>query len=200
MVPPVSYHYVDVLQTTGPALLERALDAYCRQRMAISTSTSTSTSGGKGRSRGVVAAPGGHSLVYLRRAVTGEDPSDRSTWDRASLIMDHDGGGGEDDEYIEEGEREGDCAVEAASTEELGREDEGAIENEDGDEEDEDEEAASPNKPGPAAVLVLPYCFFRSRGCPHLLARFRDRVAFHHEFDTDWRQAWWHNYYQHAGE
>lgn len=51
---------------------------------------------------------------------------------------------------------------------------------------------------GAGAVLVLPYCFFRSRGCPHLAPRFQDRVVFHHEFDTDWRVAYWHNYHQPA--
>ena len=139
--------------------------------------------------------------MYLRRAVTGEDPSDRSTWDRASLIMDHDGGGGEDDEYIDEGEREGDCAVEAAEAASPGtrQEDEGAKRKQAG-RGGRRRGGSVALGAGPAAVLVLPYCFFRSRGCPHLLARFRDRVAFHHEFDTDWRQAWWHNYYQHAGE
>ena len=44
------------------------------------------------------------------------------------------------------------------------------------------------------AVTVLPYCFFRSRGCPHLAADFDDRVLFHHEFDTAWRASYWHNY------
>lgn len=43
-------------------------------------------------------------------------------------------------------------------------------------------------------VLVLPYCFFRSRGCGHLNARFDDRVIFHHEFETAWRPSFWHNY------
>lgn len=43
-------------------------------------------------------------------------------------------------------------------------------------------------------VVVLPYCFFRSRGCPHLHERFEDRVIFHHEFDTSWRPSFWHNY------
>ena len=46
------------------------------------------------------------------------------------------------------------------------------------------------------AVLLLPYCFFRSRGCPHLHANhsaLADRVLFHHEFDTSWRPSYWHN-------
>ena len=46
------------------------------------------------------------------------------------------------------------------------------------------------------AVVLLPYCFFRSRGCPHLHANhsaFADRVLFHHEFDTAWRPSFWHN-------
>ena len=42
-------------------------------------------------------------------------------------------------------------------------------------------------------VTVLPYCFFRSRGCPHLAGA--DVVFFHHEFDTAWRPAFWHNHY-----
>ena len=40
-------------------------------------------------------------------------------------------------------------------------------------------------------VTVLPYCYFRSRGCPHLAGA--DVVFFHHEFDTAWRPAFWHN-------
>lgn len=60
-------------------------------------------------------------------------------------------------------------------------------------------------------VTILPYCFFRSRGCAHLLprwcvraikieqnqGRFRrnDRVLFHHEFDTSWRATFFHNYH-----
>merc|ERR1711972_73053 len=47
-----------------------------------------------------------------------------------------------------------------------------------------------------APVIVLPYCFFRSRGCEHLLQRFEDKVVFHHEFDTSWRPSFWHNYYE----
>ena len=47
---------------------------------------------------------------------------------------------------------------------------------------------------GEGGIVVLPYCMFRSRGCPHLLERFSDRTIFHHEFDTDWRLSWWHNY------
>ena len=43
-------------------------------------------------------------------------------------------------------------------------------------------------------VTVLPYCFFRSRGCAHLKDAFDDRVIFHHEFDTAWRRSFWHNY------
>lgn len=35
-------------------------------------------------------------------------------------------------------------------------------------------------------VLVLPVCFFRSRGCEHLFETFGDRVMFHHEFETSW--------------
>ena len=42
-------------------------------------------------------------------------------------------------------------------------------------------------------VTVLPYCYFRSRGCPHLAGA--DVVFFHHEFDTAWRPAFWHNHY-----
>merc|ERR1712008_9548 len=45
-----------------------------------------------------------------------------------------------------------------------------------------------------APVVVLPYCFFRSRGCAHLASRFQDKVVFHHEFDTSWRPSFWHNY------
>jgi len=45
-----------------------------------------------------------------------------------------------------------------------------------------------------APVVVLPFCFFRSRGCAHLASRFRDEVVFHHEFDTSWRPSFWHNY------
>lgn len=48
-------------------------------------------------------------------------------------------------------------------------------------------------------VVVLPYCFFRSRGCVHLEARFSDRVMFHHEFDTSWRPSYWHNYLDKEG-
>eukprot|EP01052_Picozoa_sp_SAG31_P025123 SAG31_NODE_2184_length_6244_cov_3.004882_5_plen_582_part_00 len=47
----------------------------------------------------------------------------------------------------------------------------------------------------PGAVLILPYCFFRSRGCKHLVARFGDKVIFHHEFETVWRTTFFHNYY-----
>ena len=42
-------------------------------------------------------------------------------------------------------------------------------------------------------VTVLPYCYFRSRGCAHLAGA--DVVFFHHEFDTAWRPAFWHNHY-----
>jgi len=45
-------------------------------------------------------------------------------------------------------------------------------------------------------VVVLPYCFFRSRGCKHIQEAFRDTVIFHHEFDTSWRPTFWHNYYR----
>ena len=45
-------------------------------------------------------------------------------------------------------------------------------------------------------VLMLPYCFFRSRGCKHLERHFDDKVIFHHEFDTSWRPSFWHNYYR----
>lgn len=47
---------------------------------------------------------------------------------------------------------------------------------------------------GRGDVTILPYCFFRSRGCAHLDANFDDRVLFHHEFDTAWRPTFWHNY------
>eukprot|EP00928_Gymnodinium_smaydae_P023327 TRINITY_DN19293_c0_g1_i1.p1 TRINITY_DN19293_c0_g1~~TRINITY_DN19293_c0_g1_i1.p1 ORF type:complete len:380 (-),score=30.79 TRINITY_DN19293_c0_g1_i1:25-1164(-) len=47
-------------------------------------------------------------------------------------------------------------------------------------------------------VVLLPYCFFRSRGCKHLARRFHDRVVFHHEFDTSWRPSYWHNYFDDA--
>ena len=46
-------------------------------------------------------------------------------------------------------------------------------------------------------VTVLPYCYFRSRGCPHLAGA--DVVFFHHEFDTAWRPAFWHNHYSVGG-
>ena len=46
-------------------------------------------------------------------------------------------------------------------------------------------------------VTVLPYCYFRSRGCPHLAGA--DVVFFHHEFDTAWRPAFWHNHYSDSG-
>ena len=46
-------------------------------------------------------------------------------------------------------------------------------------------------------VTVLPYCYFRSRGCPHLAGA--DVVFFHHEFDTAWRPAFWHNHYAGSG-
>ena len=46
-------------------------------------------------------------------------------------------------------------------------------------------------------VTVLPYCYFRSRGCPHLAGA--DVVFFHHEFDTAWRPAFWHNHYPGSG-
>jgi hypothetical protein len=52
-------------------------------------------------------------------------------------------------------------------------------------------------------VVVLPYCFFRSRGCGHLSSPdsvWEDRVLFHHEFDTAWRPSYWHNYYQPESE
>jgi len=42
-----------------------------------------------------------------------------------------------------------------------------------------------------ASVLVLPYCFFRSRGCLHLRQRYGDRVIFHHEFDTGEERPLW---------
>lgn len=48
---------------------------------------------------------------------------------------------------------------------------------------------------GWGTVVLLPYCFFRSRGCPHLLPRFQDRPIFHHEFDTSWRPSFWHNFF-----
>ena len=49
-------------------------------------------------------------------------------------------------------------------------------------------------------VTVLPYCFFRSRGCEHLAGPpYHDRVLFHHEFDTAWRPAFWHNHYSGGG-
>ena len=49
-------------------------------------------------------------------------------------------------------------------------------------------------------VTVLPYCFFRSRGCAHLAGPpYHDRVLFHHEFDTAWRPAFWHNHYSGGG-
>jgi len=49
-------------------------------------------------------------------------------------------------------------------------------------------------------VTVLPYCFFRSRGCAHLAGPpYHDRVLFHHEFDTAWRPAFWHNHYSGDG-
>ena len=52
-----------------------------------------------------------------------------------------------------------------------------------------------PGNSGAEAVLILPYCFFRSRGCGHLVNKFNDRVIFHHEFETSWRQSYWHNYF-----
>ena len=49
-------------------------------------------------------------------------------------------------------------------------------------------------------VTVLPYCFFRSRGCAHLAGPpYHDRVLFHHEFDTAWRPAFWHSHYPGSG-
>eukprot|EP00927_Polykrikos_kofoidii_P039449 TRINITY_DN33832_c0_g1_i1.p1 TRINITY_DN33832_c0_g1~~TRINITY_DN33832_c0_g1_i1.p1 ORF type:complete len:426 (-),score=39.50 TRINITY_DN33832_c0_g1_i1:243-1520(-) len=47
-------------------------------------------------------------------------------------------------------------------------------------------------------VVLLPYCFFRSRGCGHLHRRFNDTIVFHHEFDTSWRPSFWHNYFDQA--
>mmetsp|Transcript_19859 Transcript_19859/g.55841 ORF Transcript_19859/g.55841 Transcript_19859/m.55841 type:complete len:411 (+) Transcript_19859:60-1292(+) len=47
-----------------------------------------------------------------------------------------------------------------------------------------------------SSVVVLPYCFFRGRGCGHLDRRFSDMVIFHHEFDTSWRRSYWHNYFR----
>ena len=47
---------------------------------------------------------------------------------------------------------------------------------------------------GEPLVVMMPYCFFRSRGCAHLKQRWNDSVIFHHEFDTSWRPSFWHNY------
>ena len=52
------------------------------------------------------------------------------------------------------------------------------------------------NTDSSASVVMLPYCFFRSRGCRHNQDAYRDTVLFHHEFDTSWRQAYWHNYFK----
>jgi len=49
------------------------------------------------------------------------------------------------------------------------------------------------------SVVILPYCFFRSRGCRHLLAPYNDTVVYHHEFDTSWRTSFWHNYHHGTG-
>ena len=90
-------------------------------------------------------------LIGLRMNVTGESRTNRSTWDRPTVI--------------------GLASRPVWST--SGQD-------------------SSLDAQGP--VLVLPYCFFRSRGCGHL-ARFDDAVIFHHEFETDWRPAFWHNFY-----
>ena len=130
---------VDVLHLTGPAMVEKAMVSWGR----LDTSSSGSVGG----------------LGHHRRLVTRENPSDRATWDRATLIMSasrHGGGQGSDA-----------GVVEMASF---------------------------------ATLLVLPYCFFRSRGCGHLDVRFNDRVIFHHEFDTSWRPSFWHNYWKQEGQ
>eukprot|EP00930_Biecheleria_cincta_P050618 TRINITY_DN35808_c0_g1_i1.p1 TRINITY_DN35808_c0_g1~~TRINITY_DN35808_c0_g1_i1.p1 ORF type:complete len:156 (-),score=12.59 TRINITY_DN35808_c0_g1_i1:743-1150(-) len=51
-----------------------------------------------------------------------------------------------------------------------------------------------------STIIILPYCFFRSRGCAHLVRRFGDKVIFHHEFDTSWRPSFWHNYLPDHGQ
>jgi len=52
---------------------------------------------------------------------------------------------------------------------------------------------ADPDTVG-GALIVLPYCFFRSRGCAHLARNLEDRVIFHHEFEASWRTSVGLNY------
>ena len=104
---------VPVLQLTGPAALQQALDKYSRALTEM-------------------------SLGRLREH-HGESSLDPRTWDRVSLISRK--------------------VTHASPLSSLSR---GAV----------------------ASVTVLPYCFFRSRGCAHLVDRYKDRVIFHHEFDT----------------
>ncbi|KAJ1444444.1 hypothetical protein M885DRAFT_552936 [Pelagophyceae sp. CCMP2097] len=48
---------------------------------------------------------------------------------------------------------------------------------------------------GGGAVVLLPFCFCRSRGCRHLGgAPWYDRVVFHHGFETSWRKTFFHNF------
>ena len=139
-------------------------------------------------------------LLRLRRSVAKEKPSDPSTWDRASLIPSYRDAG------HNSGSAEG-CTEGAGRTFHRGADRVAPMWV---DREAPAADAPSAGNPtgnagiisggggrvgGAGAVLVLPYCFFRSRGCPHLAKRFDDRVIFHHEFDTDWRPAFWHNYF-----
>jgi len=127
--------FVDVVHMTGPALVERVMEAF----VFGDESENAKNTGG---------------LAALRRDVAGEDPksSQQITWDRALLIP---------------FQKSAKLNANAKSTSPYEAE----------------------------AVLVLPYCFFRSRGCSHLMQRFQDKVIFHHEFDTDWRPSHWHSYH-----
>jgi len=114
----------------------------------------------------------GSGLGAVRRSVAKESPSNAGTWDRATVLLRSGTGGAGGPRRSASG---------AAQPEHL--------------------VSACPLTPpmDASSVLVLPYCFFRSRGCGHLLERFGDVVGFHHEFDTSWRQSFWHNYFDEAG-
>ena len=110
------------------------------------------------------------SLRRLRSEQAGEDAADRSTWDRASIVVPP---------------LDGSCAVKTRNN------------NNDLDTENADgtfEGSCAGQNRGPV-VLMVPVCFFRSRGCDHMRARFGDRVIFHHEFETSWRPSYWHNFH-----
>ena len=174
---------VDVLHMTGPAMVEDALSRFVFEGLHQDGTRKKGGAPNQERLLGgqrdwkMVKSP---DLGRVRREITGEDPRDSTTWDRVTVFA---------GKSTWEGTMAMTVEVDNASAVEV------ALRRSGGNSRRESGAAEEPSDPL-ALVAVLPYCFFRSRGCDHLQRRLNDDVVFHHEFETTWRRSFWHNFYR----